>query len=61
MTASARRMTIMGVPNFCHAGLRREGARSTTFGGAVAGMGAVAMCRALLERKLISLTFADRF
>src|SRR5215467_10196381 len=55
MIAIAKRTTIKGVPNLCHAGLRGEGARSTTLGagageGAAAAAGTVAMLvQALLD------------
>jgi hypothetical protein len=69
MMAIARRMTINGVPNFCHAGLRREGTCSTTLGaivgagdGAVAGTGEVAICVQVLLDAIVLFTidFADR-
>ena len=55
MTAIASRTTINGVPYFCQAGLRRDGACSTNFGDGVAGVGDdagdVAMLNMLLRRR----------
>src|SRR5262249_25849033 len=59
ITATAKMMTINGVPYFCHAGFRREGGGSTTLGaegdGMIAGAGEVAICiQVLLESLVLS-------